>query len=193
MGMEPEREDTPPIGVLSDYLAVSSGRPPTPMTPSKPFLPFPELVSRLLQLLGLEVPAGGAQEVYTLHFAGEPDVHLVRRTGARCIDLVTTACELSSLKSPEILAALLELNGCDGTAFTPAVMLDRATRAVLVKVRLPEYAVDVALLRAMLDGLRKQSIAVRKLMAPPAPAPRTTRRIAGTQKTFMSPYEVCKP
>lgn len=134
------------------------------MTTSKRVLPFPELVSWLLRELGLDMPPGGAQEVYTLHFSNEPDVHLVRRTSNRCIDLVTTAAELAALNAPEILASLLELNARDESSFTPTIMLDRPTRAVLVKVRLPEAVVDIALLRKMLDGVRQQSVAVRRLV-----------------------------
>lgn len=117
------------------------------------------------------MPQCAAQEIYTLHFAGEPDVHLVRRTSSRCIDLVTTAADLENLRNAEVLAALLELNGRDESNFTPTVMLDRTTRVVLVKVRLPESVVDVALLTKMLDGVRQQSAAVRRVLSPPAIAP----------------------
>lgn len=139
-------------------------RVPRGTAPTRPPLPFPELMSRLLHKYQLALPEGPAQEVYMLHFAAEPSVQVVSRTGAQCIDVVTTAAELTDMKTAELLAALLDLNTMDQPNFNTVIMLDRATRAVIVKARLPQAVVDVTTLERMVQGVRLQAGAVRKLM-----------------------------
>lgn len=87
-----------------------------------PAQPFHELMRALLKQFHLPTEqVSPSQEIYTLHFDGQPDVHLISKIGSRYIDVMTEAARLDNLKAAEPLLAVHALNGCGLT--DPPVML----------------------------------------------------------------------
>jgi hypothetical protein len=124
--------------------------------------PFHELMTELLRQFGLPLPSAQAQEIYTLHFDDQPDVHFVGKVGSRHVDVMTEAAYLSAPATTEALQALLELNACGVSDYPVTVTLHRATGAVIVWSRQPRAALDAGELRRVLQDVQKQAAAVRQ-------------------------------
>ena len=145
-----------------------------------PLRPFPDLVAQLLRDLRLDMPAGPAQEVYSLHFDGQPSVHLIGRTGAAHIDVITEAARLPQQQAAGPLLALLELNVWDDRSVTATIMVHRASRTILVGARQLRATVDVPLLKLVLEGVRRRADAVRQRLGDSSmmPGPRNADTLA---------------
>lgn len=146
--------------------------------------PFANLMHALLRHSGIAIPAGDAHEVYSLHFDGEPDVHLIGRAPCRTLEI---ACEAGSLAMPADsgkLMTLLEMNRCDGMQYPVSIAADRSSGAVLVWT-LREFAgLDVAAALQLVQDVRQKSAMVRRVLAVNDVPPLAVERLASRVSTL---------
>lgn len=126
-------------------------------------LPFPDLIAALLRELRLDMPAGPPQEVYSLHFDGQPSLHLIGRFDAAHVDILTEATQLREPPEAEALMALLELNTLEPrTSAVTTIMLHRPSRTLIIGLRQAKETMDARALRQGVDTVRRRAEAVRK-------------------------------
>lgn len=124
---------------------------------------FSHLMQDLFRQLDCDAPVDDAHDVYTLHFEGEPPIHVVR-ADAQSLDVICEAGLLDWRDAGDALPALLELNGFDRAPFAPCVALDRRSGILVVRARQPLATLDAAALIALLQCVRTKAQAVAELM-----------------------------
>lgn len=122
------------------------------------------LMAELLPQWRLHLPAGPAEETYTVHFGDDLDVHVVHRAKEKW---VSVSCE-SSIVSPAAdtrqLSALLVLNQHDNMDLGATVTLDPSSGTVVTWIRLPHAGLDSATLKLAIESVQRKALAVRQVL-----------------------------
>ena len=117
----------------------------------------------LLRHFNLCPPAGPAQDVYTLHFDGQPSVHIVHRVKEGQVDLMCQAGKFDKQKNAASLMELLELNR-PGHMPDAVLTLNRGSGAVISYARQQLATLDLKRLTQLLECVRKKSQAAARCL-----------------------------
>lgn len=125
---------------------------------------FASLMSGLLAKLNIMGNGDLEQEVCTLHFDGQPDLHLINRE-QQYIDVICEVGRLPGDYSMEDLTALLELNRLEYNQPLVNVTIDTASGTVTILSRQFIHLLNVGTLSQILEVVQHKSRIIQTRLA----------------------------
>lgn len=124
---------------------------------------FSELMEGLLKELKIPLPDNLHQEVCTLHFEGQPDIHFINHV-PQYVDIITDAGVLPSPPTADKLLDLFALNNLDNKALPASITVHRTTGTIIVMCRQHLAQLDVPALLQMKQSIHAKVAAVQSIV-----------------------------